>query len=862
MRILTDQIQCLTFRLPRSKSCLQTVVQLFSSSIRGFQSCSSPRAMTTLANAPYAPQNASDVSSLLKGLEASIKGGKASGSARSKKTSFNVPSTGLKVESWRFQEWDYKRRDLPTYARGLFTYRRSDNTPEIAVRGYDKFFNVGEVHETEWENVQERTRGPYELSVKENGCIIFIAGLEGDHLLVCSKHSTGERDGQVSHAAAGERWVERHLAAVGRTKTDLARELRRRNVTAVYELCDDSFEEHVLAYEEKDAGLYLHGINLNLPEFTTYSGDLVHQFADEWGFKKAQYLLKEDIGSMQNFLKHCAETGSYDGRDTEGFVIRCHRKEHGGGGNYHNWFFKYKFEEPYLMYRQWRECTKAVIAGKAPKFKKHKKITEEYLLYARRQLAKDHSLAKAYDLNHGIIAMRDGFLAERGLKGSDIIQQEQDEGEGASETVAHNLVLLPIASIGCGKTTVAIALTKLFDWGHVQNDNITGKQNRPKQFTTQLCNLLARHPVAVGDRNNHQKRERKQIIEDTLQIVPDARFVALHYVHDPKPEKLPRIREVTQKRIFDRGDNHQTIQAGSKSRGEILGIMEGFLNRFEPLNSDLEPDDGFDEVINLDPCASSRENLEAVVSALHSKYPKIVEHMPSSEELDEAMDAAMNDYKPDIHHDLSFKSKKSEKPDRASSNAPHQNGLASQPTRPPKLEYFCIRLPTTDIISALEKVFSSVPPERAKFFRQLQGSRRVQPAFHVTLMHKASLPSHPELWSHLTSLHSQAVSKSAAQNAPTFDPLLGKCRVRLERVVWNTRVMCIVASFLDAGWESANAIPHITVGTASSDIKPKESNDLLQQWMETSSTGAVMDQEMGRYVEVYGDVRAAMQNQR
>jgi hypothetical protein len=29
-----------------------------------------------------------------------------------------------------------------------------------------------------------------------------------------------------------------------------------------------------------------------------------------------------------------------------------------GTGPYRNWFFKYKFEEPYLMYRQWRECTK------------------------------------------------------------------------------------------------------------------------------------------------------------------------------------------------------------------------------------------------------------------------------------------------------------------------------------------------------------------------------------------------------------------------------------------------------------------------------------------------------------------------
>jgi hypothetical protein len=39
---------------------------------------------------------------------------------------------------------------------------------EIAVRGYNKFFNRKEVRKTEWDNVQGHTKGLYELSVKEN----------------------------------------------------------------------------------------------------------------------------------------------------------------------------------------------------------------------------------------------------------------------------------------------------------------------------------------------------------------------------------------------------------------------------------------------------------------------------------------------------------------------------------------------------------------------------------------------------------------------------------------------------------------------------------------------------------------------
>lgn len=835
-------------------------VFLLSTTVISFISKLHTRGMAPPSSVPYAAQDPHEVATMIKGLEAARnKHGGGKNSLTCKKHTFEVAGTGsINVDSWQFRDWDYKRRDLPTYARGLFTYRRKDGTPEIATRGYDKFFNVGEVHETNWDNVVSMTQGPYELSVKENGCIIFISGLEGDKLLVCSKHSTGARDNvDLSHAVAGERWVDKHLKAVGRARADLARELRERNVTAVAELCDDTFEEHVLAYEPKDAGLYLHGINLNLPDFATYPGELVHRFADEWGFKKAQYLIKDSIASMKTFLSDCAESGSYDGRDTEGFVIRCRRRDSGQGGNYQDWFFKYKFEEPYLMYRQWREATKAVISGKPPKFKKHKQITEQYLQYARRQLAKDSSISKAYNQNHGIIAMRNGFLDEIGLKGSDITrQEEQGAGEDtSSDAVTKDMILLPVASIGCGKTTVAIALTKLFGWGHVQNDNITGKQNRPKQFCAQITNMLGAHPAVIADRNNHQKRERKQIIDDVLQIVPKARIVALHYVHDPKSQMLPKIREVTQERIFARGDNHQTIQAGSKSRSDILRIMEGFLARFEPVNRFEAPDDAFDEIIDLDVTASSRENLETVVSSLHKMYPKLVPKMPNDEDLDKAVEAALSDYKPDIKHDLSFKSNKR---DRGSNG--DEIGVRPSQSKALKLDYFCIKLPTNDVLSTLDKTFNWEPPETARMYRQLQKSRRIQPAFHVTLMHRASIKSHPELWSHLLDMHTKALSETSDKpSGQNPDPLLGKCSVRLERVVWDNRVMCIVVRLLDEGWETANSIAHITIGTANQDIKPKESNDLLQRWMESGSQSGIADFEVAGHVKVYGSVRAVLQ---
>ncbi|OJD14259.1 hypothetical protein AJ78_05388 [Emergomyces pasteurianus Ep9510] len=772
-------------------------------------------------------QDVQEVTQLVHSLEAASGKKKQPGKKTfsCKKSTFPVPGSHISVDSWRFQDWDYKRDDLPTYARGLFTTKNRNNQYEIAVRGYDKFFNVEEVNLTRWRNIEHNTRGPYELSVKENGCIIFLSGLEDGTLLVCSKHSTGARaDVTLSHAVAGENWAKRHVTSVGRTMEDLAKALRSANLTAVGELCDDRFEEHVLAYDEEAAGIYLHGLNYNVPEFATLPGPDVHKFADEWGFKKAQFLMKDSISEVKTFLEKCAETGSWDGRDTEGFVIRCQISE-GGVGPYRDWFFKYKFEEPYLMYRQWREATKAMIARKQPKIKKHVAITEQYLQYAKRQLVQNPTLAKLYNQNHGIIAMRDGFLKERGLNGSEIIAMESALGEGTSPlaNVTQDIVLVPVASIGCGKTTLALALVKLFGWGHIQNDNIQGQKNRPKRFAQEVNNSLALHGVVIADRNNHQRRERKQILEDVQRVVPNAKFVALHYVHEPKQYMLDDIRKVTQGRVLERGDNHQTIQAKSKGRDSVIAIMEGFLSRFEAVNTEYDPDDGFDEVIDLDVTASSRDNLEKVISALHSSFPKLMDgKMPTSSDLDNAVDEAMKNYTVDTKHDLSFSNNKFSKA--------------------PSVDYFRISLNSNEINTLLCSLFSpsTTPPERRKLYNHLQNSRRIQSSFHVTLIHHNSRQTHQDIWKYYTDLYKAAIQKQLDHGKGELikKPELGTTRVRLERLVWDDRIMAFVARIFSPegnSWPCANAIPHVTVGTASDSVKPKESNDLLKRWLEVGA---------------------------
>ncbi|KAI4637059.1 hypothetical protein J4E93_010726 [Alternaria ventricosa] len=799
--------------------------------------------------APYAPQDPKEITELVHTLEAH-QGKKGKGGFSVKKHTFPLPN-GRTVDSWKMNEWDYKKANLPTYARGLFTYKNRDGNYEIATRGYDKFFNHGEVPKTQWKNVEQHTQGPYELSVKENGCIIFISGLDDGTLLVCSKHSTGPRGEELSHACAGEKWVERHVATVGKRKEDLARTLRSMNATLVAELCDDDFEEHVLAYTPEQAGLYVHGINLNLPEFATYPGHLVDKFAEEWGMRKVTYVMENDVKEVKKFLDKVAETGNYEGRDTEGFVIRCQARET-EDAPYVDWFFKYKFEEPYLMYRQWRECTRALIAGKPPRYKKHEAITKEYLDFARRQFAQNQGLAKQYNANHGIIKMRDDFLKFRGTTGADIIRQEQLNGPVESKKADRNIVLVPIATIGCGKTTLALALVKLFGWGHFQNDNVKAKKGRGQIFADTISSMLVTNPVVIADRNNHQKRERDQIINDISKTVPDARFVALHYVHDRS--NYDRIRQATQKRVLDRGDNHQTIQAGSKGRGEIVEIMEGFMHRFQPVDPSDKPDDLFDLVIDLDPTVDSRENLETIIAKMFETYPALFagKEMPTDPDMDAAIQWAMNDYTPDFKMDLSQGNKNNQRGNQNGQRAAHnqQNQPAPKPKKAPRMEYFSVRLDPGRINAILESLFRDKDANTASMYKQLKQNKRVQNEFHVTLIHRASASQNQAYWDKLSKLHETA---QRTNTTGTWEPELGKCDVQMERIVWDDRIMCFVVRLngssslqIDSAagttteellFTTVNPTAHVTVGTAAQNIKPMESNALLQRWLNAGSGG-------------------------
>ena len=207
-----------------------------------------------------------------------------------------------------------------------------------------------------------------------------MAALSADELLVTSKHALGEQEGtNVSHAQKGEEWLEKCLKSVGRSRKDFAALLWENSWTAVAEvrslcglfrlylirfaqLCDDSFEEHVLAYSAEQTGLHLHGINHNSRHLRTLPPGQVARLAKEWGFITTDFLTLPTIEAVHDFADDCAKEGKWQGQHVEGFVVRSPATSQTEEDTF---MFKIKFDQPYLRWRQWRELTRRMLSHRA-----------------------------------------------------------------------------------------------------------------------------------------------------------------------------------------------------------------------------------------------------------------------------------------------------------------------------------------------------------------------------------------------------------------------------------------------------------------------------------------------------------------
>lgn len=178
------------------------------------------------------------------------------------------------------------------------------------------------------------------------------------------------------------------------------------------------------------------------------------------------------IEKVKEFTTEIGKTGTWNGEAVEGFVVRTHVTEPPAGKGKSasaspyapgsSFFFKVKFDEPYMMYRDWREVTKSLLSSKGPmsasslpKSKMKRAETKLYVRWVIDEIKKDRKPFKLYTKGKGIIATRERFLkwleTEEGKKDMEKSKTGTLETTIIEDTKLYaKTIIVPIAIPGCG----------------------------------------------------------------------------------------------------------------------------------------------------------------------------------------------------------------------------------------------------------------------------------------------------------------------------------------------------------------------------------------------------------------------------
>ncbi len=240
-------------------------------------------------------------------------------------------------------------------------------------------------------------------------------------------------------------------------------------------MCDDSFEEHVLPISNENTGLHLHGLNECTKQFKTMLPDVVDAFAKNWGFIVTASTVLKTIPEVKEFTEQIGKAGHWRGQALEGFVVRTHVSEPPTKGDKSSslspyapgssFFFKVKFDEPYMMYRDWREVTKTLLSkgtvlSNVPKSKLKRPETRAYVDWVIDEIKRDRKQFDEFTKGKGIIATRERFL-KWSASGQGKQQIEKHEEETTKKKQEDNqkfgkTIIVPVAVPGVGKIPIIL----------------------------------------------------------------------------------------------------------------------------------------------------------------------------------------------------------------------------------------------------------------------------------------------------------------------------------------------------------------------------------------------------------------------
>lgn len=220
----------------------------------------------------------------------------------------NISSFNFTSQAFYNKIWDAQT----TKARGLYLDTEKNT---VAARAYDKFFNINERQETQFDMLQLKLQFPVTAYVKENGFLGIVSYHEyEDDLFVASKSTT---DSQYA------RWFREMLYAKIplEKREELKTYLKEHSVSFVFECVDMEHDPHIIEYPK--SRLVLLDIVSNQIAFAKYGYDDMCHIADRFGLSCKEKAA--ELASWQEFYdwyyEVMEEDYEYNGRIVEGFVL-------------------------------------------------------------------------------------------------------------------------------------------------------------------------------------------------------------------------------------------------------------------------------------------------------------------------------------------------------------------------------------------------------------------------------------------------------------------------------------------------------------------------------------------------------------
>lgn len=216
-------------------------------------------------------------------------------------SSFNFTNQVFFDKSWTRQN---------VRARGLFL---NNEDHSIVMRSYDKFFNLGEMAETQGVELEKSLSFPMDAYEKENGFLGIVGYDKVNNELVLSTKSTIKGE----HVGYFRKLFDKKFNK-GKQKNIMGY-LKRNNATLVFEVVDIENDPHIVNY--KSSRIILLDIVENLFLFKKYAYDILVDFGETYGIE-----IKKKIATFHNVgdaLKFISDAESNTDLIIEGYVYEC-----------------------------------------------------------------------------------------------------------------------------------------------------------------------------------------------------------------------------------------------------------------------------------------------------------------------------------------------------------------------------------------------------------------------------------------------------------------------------------------------------------------------------------------------------------